>query len=196
VSVSQRRALDALNRLTNQRPDSDELFSILQSIMRGPEHPHLPKLNLDHTAAIMGASILENALEAAILRKLVTLTSQEQSLVFREGPLSAFTAKIRVGHALGIYGSGMKDDLLSIKAVRNVFAHAHTHVDFGTQEIVDLCSTFSILNKEDLWPSPEFPRPVKARDEYLASIRHYYICLAVEPEDEEDLREIYKAIAF
>ena len=196
MTISRRRALDALDRFKNQRPDSDELFFMLQALARSPDHARSPKLPFDHTAALLGASILENVLEAALLRKFIALTPPEQSLIFRDGPLSGFAAKIRIGHALGIYGPCMRDDLLSIKSARNAFAHTHTHVDFSTQEIVDLCSTFTILNKEDLWAPPDFPKPVSPRDQYLGSIRHYYICLAVESEDEEEFHEIYKAIAF
>ena len=59
----------------------------------------------DRSAAISAAALTELAVEKAIKLRLRRLTKTEQNALFDgTAPLASFSAKIRMGYALGIYG--------------------------------------------------------------------------------------------
>jgi hypothetical protein len=41
-----------------------------------------------------------------------------------DAPLATFSAKIRLAYALSIFGSSTRDDLDTIREIRNAFAHS------------------------------------------------------------------------
>jgi hypothetical protein len=48
-----------------------------------------------------------------------------------QAPLSTFYGRIMVGHAIGIYGMMVREELDVIRRVRNVFAHAMRPLSFS-----------------------------------------------------------------
>jgi hypothetical protein len=99
-------------------------------------------------SVIIAAAFLEDALRWAIEQKLVDgLSEEEQRALFEaEGaPLSSFHGKILLGHAIGIYGQVAKADLLTVKRIRNAFAHSPRSIDFATPEIVSECTKLRYL---------------------------------------------------
>jgi hypothetical protein len=196
--LNRSKALQAVNKLIARQSSEDEQFRLIQSFALGPDFPELPKLNHDHTAVIVSASVLENGLARAITKKLIPMDTSDHDLLFNDsgnGPLAPFASKIRVGHALGLYGIKMRQDLNTIKAIRNAFAHASNHVDFETKEIADACGAFSILEQE-MW-NVFSPRPQTARCQYLSTIELYYLCLTW-PDDtaDPDLIDYWHKVAF
>src|ERR1700743_1940011 len=93
---------------------SPEPLRSLKDLMR--EVPPIDKMGekfaelynmADRAAAIIGSSFIEHSLERTILAKLRPLsnTQTEKLLDYGDdGPLSGFASKIRLAHALGIYG--------------------------------------------------------------------------------------------
>jgi hypothetical protein len=198
--ISRRKALDSLTKLIEHRSDSDQLFQLLQSFNLGPEFPDLslPKFNHDHTVAIVTASILETALELAIIPKFPKISSEDQKLLFsdsKEGPLSTFSAKIRIAHALGIFGNAMRDDLITIKAIRNLFAHARGPIDFDNQAVIDACAALYIL-QQGLWSGGILPTPATAKDRYLQAAMMYFLSLGSDPEADPETYQFWADIAF
>lgn len=91
------------------------------------------------TALICG-SLLEHNLEAAIRDKLVDLTNTEYKALFRgEAPLRTFSAKIKIGYALGLYGPVGRKQIELIKDIRNAFAHTLVPMNFTTKQVRDAC---------------------------------------------------------
>ena len=71
--------------------------------------------------------------------------------------LGTFGAKIKMGHALQLYGDITRADLNCIKDIRNVFAHAKMQLDFSSPEVIDACTQlkgpFGLgTNDKKLWP--------------------------------------------
>jgi hypothetical protein len=105
--------------------------------------PTLEDLKAAHTehaahrgSAIIGASLVEDVLKAAIRRRLVSLSSKDDALLFGlERPLGSFSGKITFGFAVGIYGQVTRTDLNLIREIRNAFAHARIPVSFETPAI-------------------------------------------------------------
>src|SRR5271169_5950257 len=60
----------------------------------------------DYAIAVVGAGLIEKALEAVILTRFVDLDSDERSSIFeyKNGPLSDLSSKIKIAYALGLFG--------------------------------------------------------------------------------------------
>ncbi len=77
----------------------------------------------DRTAAILGASYLEDRLTDAIKARLVTDNKVHGQFFKGYGPLSSFRAKIDLAYLMKIIPKEMRDTLHIIRDVRNRFAH-------------------------------------------------------------------------
>lgn len=90
----------------------------------------------DRSAAISAGALVELALEKAIKHRLRRMSKADQSALFDgTAPLATFSAKCRMGFALGIYGKEVRHDLEAINAIRNVFAHSVTRITFRNRRI-------------------------------------------------------------
>jgi hypothetical protein len=94
----------------------------------------------DRTAALVSASDLEGSIEQAISKRMRPLSTQEYNdLFFGDSPLATFSAKIKLGYALRIYGSETRTELDLIRDVRNAFAHSRRAISFSIPEVADIC---------------------------------------------------------
>jgi hypothetical protein len=94
----------------------------------------------DRGAALLLAANLENSLQIAIERRLAIAETHRTILFVDEAsPLRRFSAKIRMGYALGLFGDGLKSNLDLVRIIRNVFAHAASPVHFSTPEVMGAC---------------------------------------------------------
>jgi hypothetical protein len=93
----------------------------------------------DRAAAILVGASVEWALEAATLAQFPCLDDETLEKL-RGGALSSFYGNIYLAYAMGIIDSAMRDDLNTIRKVRNIFAHAMTHVTFSRPEISAECN--------------------------------------------------------
>ena len=118
-------------------------------------------LESDYAIAIVGASLIERALEVAILSRFVPMSKTDRGRLFEfEQPLGSFSARIRIGAALGLYGSFTCADLQTIKYVRNQFAHSPTLRKFSDDSIANACVQFKILDyifRHEAPPKPPYP---------------------------------------
>jgi hypothetical protein len=134
-------SLARLKALAKEIPDEPKIRGLLRVI----ENRHLGS---DYAVAIIGASLIERALQAAILSRLVPLGEDDRNRVFnfeQKGPLADMAARNRMGAALGLYGPDTFKDLEKIRAVRNLFAHAPTLLGFDNKEIAQACLNFNLL---------------------------------------------------
>jgi hypothetical protein len=49
--------------------------------------------------------------------------------------MGSFFASIELGYALGLYGNLLRDDLHTIRTIRNAFAHAMKPLTFDTPQV-------------------------------------------------------------
>jgi hypothetical protein len=126
-----------LKRAPNER--------LIRGLLRVLESRHVGS---DYPVALMGAAIIERALEAAILTRFVTLTPDQHKRLFRfenRGPLRDAEARIQVAAALGLFGPTTERDLQIIRNVRNAFAHWPSLFGFDQDEVVHACAHLKII---------------------------------------------------
>jgi hypothetical protein len=115
----------------------------------------------DRGVAIIGASYVDLVLREAITAQLARKDEKLMSQLFEDrGPLSAFGDRISVGYALGIYASGVYQDLRAMKDIRNAFAHSAEAIDFAHENVGRLAENL-ILPKRVHYrgrPDPTTPR--------------------------------------
>src|ERR1700738_4686041 len=75
------------------------------------------------------------------------------------GPLGAFASKIRLGFLMRLYGTTAYKDLMTVKDIRNRFAHRMDILSFETNEIVTLCRNLKIIENYVLPVSDTGSRP-------------------------------------
>jgi hypothetical protein len=61
------------------------------------------------------------------------------------GPLSSFSAKIRLGYLLKLYAYLVRCELTAIKGIRNRFAHEQSPITFDTPNIVTLVEKLKLI---------------------------------------------------
>ena len=116
-------ASSSFKHLIRQNLPIPELMDIFKGL---PDEP------MSQTGvAIVGAALVEDALREAILFRMRDLTKKEEDELFDGlAPLAPFSAKIRIGYALRIYG---EQTLNAVREIRNAFSHARTRISFSTE---------------------------------------------------------------
>ena len=112
----------------------------------------------DRACAVLGAALLDTRLEALYARRLRHFPDD---LLSQNGPLGAFSARIRVARALAWISDEVHFDLDQIRSIRNRFAHESDHeLSFEDQSVADKCRTLKVAS-----------RLIEA-NEYAASVPH------------------------
>lgn len=100
----------------------------------------------DRGCALLAVSYLENELKDAIKAKLVD-DKQACKYIF-DTTLSTFNSKINIAYLLGIISSKQKENIITLKHIRNKFAHSYKKIEFNTQAIVELCDKLKYKYEE------------------------------------------------
>lgn len=96
----------------------------------------------DRACAVLGAALLDARLESLYDRRL---RNSKEELLSSNGPLGAFSARIRVASALAWISEDVRFDLDQIRSIRNEFAHNFDHeLSFANQSIADKCRTLRV----------------------------------------------------
>jgi hypothetical protein len=128
----------------------------------------------DRGAAILIATNLENALELAITRQMM-LGRKPKNLFGFNSPFGPFLFKIRVGHALRIFGDETFNNLDMIRAIRNTFAHAKKPIRFADGAVNKACALLTI--PAILAPLPDTTEPsADQRDGLQGRERFQLVC--------------------
>jgi DNA-binding MltR family transcriptional regulator len=145
---------------------------ILESTFVSSQTPAIP----DATFALIVATAVEQSLELAISTHFVVDEEATQRMFSESasGPLNTFSAKIKIGHALGIYPKVARDELDMVRHIRNTFAHSWERVNFQTPAIVDACMSLQLAKRDDDQLERNDATP-KAR--FLLSARDLYLYL-------------------
>jgi DNA-binding MltR family transcriptional regulator len=71
-------------------------------------------------------------------------------------PLSSFSAKIRMGFALRLYGERTFHDLELLRELRNLFAHGKLAIDFNTPGVTWAINRFHCHKRGETDPRKRF----------------------------------------
>jgi Mannitol repressor len=93
----------------------------------------------DRSAVLLSTSFLDNKLEEGI-RVFLVDDDIVNKLFEGYAPLSTFSAKIDLAFAIGLISKETRQDLHTIRRIRNHFAHRWEDLQFDKQPISDLCS--------------------------------------------------------
>jgi len=114
------------------KPLVEQLSAILKSDQSA--------FGVDRAVAITIAAHLERILEERFSLLLKNRDTKTLSRLFSErGPVAGFLNKIELAYAFGIVDGPMRDDLNSIRKIRNIFAHATAAISFDTDELAAEC---------------------------------------------------------
>ena len=96
----------------------------------------------DRGAVLVGAALLDDALEKILRKKLVPPLKSEDSL-FDGGysPLRSFAAKIELAFRLGLITRNTKQMLNIVRSLRNLFAHNTENVSLFDDQASDRLKT-------------------------------------------------------
>lgn len=95
---------------------------------------------------VLQGAMVELALERAIkstLRRDLT-SGIEKSIFGFDGVFGTFSAKIKFGYAVPLFGSITKHDLDIIRLMRNEFAHCRKPISFDLPVVRDICINLQI----------------------------------------------------
>ena len=93
----------------------------------------------DRACAVLGAALLDARLESLYSRRLLCFKNE----LLSNGPLSAFSTRIRLARALSWISDDVQYDLNAIRSIRNEFAHNCDHeLSFADRSINRLRSHY------------------------------------------------------
>ena len=131
-------SISKLKKLARSRPGIGDVLS----------HAIYAPTAEDRAIAIIETTNLEDALEDAIKSKMIDLNAEDYRALFAgDAPLSNFGTKIKLGFALGIYGKQTRNDLETIRLIRNAFAHCRTPLFFFTEAVKDTCNLLTVTTR-------------------------------------------------
>jgi hypothetical protein len=146
-AASPSKVKNALRALINRAGTESETVDYFQEVLTGFGGMGVGAggNRNDRGAALLLATNLENSLRIAIERKLA-IAEKHRAMLFEEeaSPLRDFSAKIRMGYAMGLFRKEIKTTLDIIRVIRNVFAHAPSPVRFSTVEIRNACALLKV----------------------------------------------------
>jgi len=132
----------SLKNLSKRPLSPDDIRTIAQTLAT----------HSDREAAIVGAAMLESALEDLFRARFVVLTPTEDDAIFAgHGPLSTMSAKIMMAQALNLFSSNVKNDLGTIVKIRNTFAHGQSNFTMDEHAITQACRSLRMKNEADLF---------------------------------------------
>jgi hypothetical protein len=117
----------------------------------------------DRACAVLGGALLDARLVSLYERRLRDFKDQ---LLTGYGPVSTFSARIRVARALAWISGDVHDDLDQVRLIRNEFSHNPDHeLSFSDQSIADRCCELhvaGVLIKANAYAASEPHRNLSA----------------------------------
>lgn len=99
--------------------------------------------------AILGCTLVEHELDSLLRAKFKKRDDDTwRELQSETGPLRSFSAKIAIGHVLGVYKDKIQHDLNVVRVIRNAFAHSKKLLDFNDPLIVPEILSAHLLPKK------------------------------------------------
>jgi DNA-binding MltR family transcriptional regulator len=127
-----------LRDLRKEIPSTDDIMRRLA----------MAQLASDYEAAMLSASLLEYMLMQAIRTKFIPLGQEFLDSLFSDvgnGPLSTFSAKIKLSYALGIVSPETRSHMERVRTIRNHFAHHKDRTTFDETIVKDECEKLKQL---------------------------------------------------
>jgi hypothetical protein len=138
------RPSSLLKKFAKALPSEQDVYNVLDLLKR-ENSPFA-----DYAIAMIGASYLERSIAISMIGRFVDLNPEEERRLFSfdaDGPLATFSARIKVGYAMYLFGRETRDDLESIAKIRNLFAHHPSLITFNLPETKANCESLLVLKR-------------------------------------------------
>jgi len=138
-----------LKQLLEQVPTPEEYQIAWQSVRK--DEPR--------TSVILAATLVEDLLRSLLVAHMAKGADKKdgpKDLFGPMKPLSTFSAKIRLGYAMKLYGDRTFHDLDLLREVRNAFAHGKLSIDFSTPGIKWAIDSFLCHDRQKDNPQKRF----------------------------------------
>jgi hypothetical protein len=150
----------------------------------GPHPFEQIEFDSDRAAGLVAGSIAERRLEQALMSRLRTDKPDIARDLFRpSGALGPFSTKISFAYMMGILSDQAHRDLVTLKNIRNDFAHDLELDSFDVPSIKDRCKNLVLIDKH-IGPIPT--QPVDGRSATSRSEGAFYLGL---PDHEHKLAD-------
>jgi hypothetical protein len=149
-----------LRGLRQRVPTPDEYQAAWQEVYEAPAR----------VAVIVAATLIERKLKELILGNLAPGLDEDepQDLFGPMKPLSSFSAKIRLGYGMRLYGERTFHDLDLLREIRNLFAHGPLAMNFDTPEVKGAIEAFLCHSRNVADPRERFVSVVTLLISHLA----------------------------
>jgi DNA-binding MltR family transcriptional regulator len=139
---------DPLTRLLKQVPSPQEYQVAWENVRKDGSRG----------SVILAGTLVEDSLRALLISRMAPGVEKDGSkdLFGPMKPLSTFSAKIRMGFAMKLYGERTFDDLELLKKLRNLFAHGRLAIDFNTPEVKSAINQFHCHSRGERDPRKRF----------------------------------------
>ena len=109
-------------------------------------------------SVILAATLVEDSLRALLVSRMALGVEKDgpKDLFGPMKPLSGFSAKIRMGFALKLYGEHTFHDLELLRELRNLFAHGKVAIDFNTPGVKWAINQFHCHRRGETDPRKRF----------------------------------------
>ena len=159
---------DALRKLSRKIPTPPEVEEIMTNLRK----------DTDIAVAIVASALVEAALERLLAAKFVIKNDDLLNRLFQnEGPLSNFNGKILVAQAFGIITSPLAEEMHTIRAIRNAFAHAKVPITFDNDVVFHEVSGLKLITSMSDIIEIEGMNPMTGKVSFLLAVRLILILL-------------------
>ena len=139
---------DPLTRLLEQAPSPQEYQVAWENVRKDGSMG----------SVILAGTLVEDSLRALLISRMAPGVEMDEpkDLFGPMKPLSTFSAKIRMGFALKLYGERTFDDLELLRKLRNLFAHGKLAIDFDTPGVKRAINQFHCHSRDERDPRKRF----------------------------------------
>jgi len=92
----------------------------------------------DVSLIIVGCEYLSELLHNFLMDMILGSKKQKEQLLNSMGPLSSFSARIKIAYSFGLITKILFNELEKLRKIRNIFAHSLDPIDFNEPKIVEL----------------------------------------------------------
>lgn len=154
----------------------------------GFEDSHQIDAGSDRAVAILAAIGVQDKINRLVIVQLATDDKTIDELHSREGPLHSFGMAIILAFAMGLIDEGTKNNLNTIRKIRNIFAHSYRPVTFKTTAIANAVRSLKFRPNGKGKTATTFKR-VYERTDHKAFARQMFLAVAMT-EESRMLRKI------
>jgi hypothetical protein len=142
------KKIDPLTRLLEQVPTPQEYQVAWENVRKDGSRG----------SVVLAGTLVEDSLRALLISRMALGVGKDgpKDLFGSMKPLSSFSAKIRMGFALKLYGERAFHDLELLRKLRNLFAHGRLAIDFNTPEVKRAINQFHCHKRNETDPTKQF----------------------------------------